>query len=342
MKFSFNYKEYRHNLAHELKDKRGKSKNSAKEHLKQEKLTTPNYDLSKRLRLIDKPLNLDLQKIKNATGDKLEKTENTTDYKKEVFDISNLIPNELKVYFDQVRLLELKSKINANEKWKKHLDIDPKLIPGYHEELDERSLGAWEKRKLYRPSNWRELEKTAKDLVNKITQGALNDPQKFNHVLGGGRPDLGIIKTSEVSLPENATPILHTISPISITNSRKKLEIIVPESSGFTKDKPKKIENSELYVAAGGTNFFNSALPVIIFDPKSKRFNSRCSFEIVIDDNFKPIDLVGALERANNHREIGILLNIHGKNVTFEDIAEWIVDLPNGIAIHLTDTNGSE
>lgn len=101
MKFSFDFENYRENLAEKIKEKKQESQEKAKKFLKQAK-KTDQYEIAKVL----KKTSFDIEKIKENTKEAVVKNKS---YETEEKDIGDLIPEDVKLYIDKERLREIKN-----------------------------------------------------------------------------------------------------------------------------------------------------------------------------------------------------------------------------------------
>jgi len=147
MKFSFDFENYRKKLAEDLVKKRKDSREGAKNLLDEEK-DTEKYQIAKRI----KNINYIEKKVENEIKKERER-EREVCIKIKTININNIIPEDLKIFFDQIRL-----------------------------EAIEEGL----RKKIVRPKNaksGKELHAILDSFVNEITEGDFLNPQRLNHVI---------------------------------------------------------------------------------------------------------------------------------------------------------------
>jgi hypothetical protein len=239
----------------------------------------------------------EIHRIKSAT--KREAKNAVNDF----IDVSAQIPDELKIYIDQQRV----------------------------EELTGKSLSSTNS-----PERLRMLQEQTVALVDRLTNGAFSNPNTFNTVVHAG--------TSMRSGYEN----------------KKWFSNKQGELHGRTFDPHERIKGASIYAAAGSSGFIMPDKEVVIIDPNSKKFrnnllgisdatNHRLSSSLTLleqadfsEEAEQEFEVAKGLEIAQRDPMNGVIIYFNNmpranrgeRDVTWRDIATWIVDLPNGKLYH--------
>jgi|GEM_PF-3731431 len=329
MKFSFDFENYRKNLADELKKKRKESKENARNFLGDEK-KTEKYNVAEEAKGID----FEIKKIKPDQKDKIKTLKSGGKYEVETIDIKDKIPENIRIFIDKRRIWETK----------------------YGElEEDVESENTIEAEEL-RPFSENE-EAELKRLINEITENNFSDKNKLNTVIGAYRAIYGdrlITQTSGVDMPKERAEMIKKIRKERVKGKKYKIHIPYNVNQFNPKD---LIWGRNAYFAAGDSHWLDPVKTLVICDPFSERFQKKANFVRPYfqsqeyqgawvnpkhDSSYDPENLPRArsyaknIEYASRNTEGGI--NITFKEMTkWIDIAEWIVDLPNGKIYKITE-----
>ena len=250
-----------------------------------------------------------------------ETFDDSLEFKKEIFDISEVIPEDIKSFFNEIRCQEVQEALSG-EKLTHPNDYDHKLI---------------------------EIKKQTADLVNKITEGAFFDKNKFQHVVYGNHGTKG-----------NKTRLTNVASAVFNEGiDSPKIKMLTNASHNSLAEIARAYFNNNFFelnpgisqyvwVNAGSTVFFLPQNPVVIFDPKSKRFCKFCRDVThnpptpLSELNKNIFDYSEALSSAHSDPANGVAITLVDprdpwQDVRWEDAAEWIVDLPNSSVKHITE-----
>ncbi len=237
----------------------------------------------------------------------------------ETIDISQKIPEAIKLLFDRSRVREI-----LGEKGK----------------IDDVHVG----------------EKELHDLINTITKGAFYDTNKINTVLLGNPISNGLGRKSSFSvgnikdIPTDEQDQLHYLSVPSGRPSEAMVHFPVERAVNFPEE---ELRDVGVWFAAGGSEVINGFDPIVICDPFSDRFlrrvysvefrGDRPGFKDAMSvsskrmDGWEPDNLAKykkIIEAVNEEKYEGAEFMFHETNtdvgLQWKDIAEWIVDLPEG------------
>lgn len=319
MKFSFDSEKYRKSLAEDLIKKRKESKEGAKELLKQEK-ETHKYKVASEIKNINE---LARKTIRGAEDAEKEKNK---DIEIEEIDINDIIPDEIRVYLDEVRL----SKI--------------------YEDLGRKYTGHKDSK------NREEMRTIAAEFVDELTEGDLLNPKRLNHVINGYASSRSLIgagtgkRVIESKVEDEDEKIF--LIPYSRDYSNDPLrKIDTSRAPSYTYDSGQK----GLFFASGGSHWYAPEKELVICNPYSQRFKGKISFiklslkEVVdisseMDDEQINELLDRAIEECGRYKESGVLIGLKDQIqfISWADIADWIVDLVNGKLYKITESKREE
>lgn len=331
MKFSFDAESYRKDLAEELKEKRAVSKDSAKEFLTNEQ-ETKRYAIAKDIKLVSS----EIRKMSGKESDASNGVENrsTPELQIETFDLSDVMPEDLKLYIDAIRLKEIKRKF-GEKRYPIDLGADQYPNEGKYpvyssSEVINRDNYYNAQRTDSEYTRTRELVKkeneiidVAKIFVNEVTEGSFGNPEMLTHVVDG---DYGV--------PEG---FVHRY-PHADKNDE------IPEEIKF--DIHNGGINNLWFLSGlrGGTQYFAVRKVIVICNPKSERFLKKIAGEKTSNYGEYSQPKLGrlparevfpsALASTLTGSDINIYFN---KPESWADIADWVVDLYHSRLYKITE-----
>jgi hypothetical protein len=323
MKFQSNFEGYRNDLAKDLKEKRGESREDAQVFLAAEK-ETDEYKLAKELK----------KEINNPKLESFDRQHDSIYFEK--IDIANQIPEELKIYLDKIKLIALDE---SQEEWI-YKNTDNSQSSDY----------VGKKGKLFNEN----LQKIAIDLLNKLTGGDFGSPKILNHVIGGFKKYSGdgeswnfediksqIIQRriggnsriggaffsagqSHYWTPDQA---LLLIDPGRASFKEKMQNVIGEQAPGIGSDGSHRYVNEPRSMQTVDSEI--GIRPEWTLD--GKRGGIR---RMTKDEKLKALEMIMRWDYAKHDSGVEITFN---KDTSWEDIAKWMVDLPNYTLYKLKD-----
>lgn len=343
MKFSFESKGYRDNLAKELTEKRKESRDDANQ-LLEEKKGTEEYSVAKDIKNVSSKI----EKSEKEAGAELEVKEierrDVGDkYEIKTFDISAAIPKSVQLYFDRIRL----QKVQELKDYPLKGDY---RVTGYTENIKELDgwfgdeiEGVWEDinnktdnflleetNKVFE-NRWKyifKIEKDAKNFINKITGGAFFDPKVFSHVIEGEMKDKRL--ESEKRFPHLSE------------------DVDVPREEVFGTN---QTEINQLYFNSGGSAWYHPLKIVILCYSENKKlagitksasvgWNTENTPLAWKDGSLSTPEVLKAAAKYTNPNHGGGILIKFKEEETWEEIADWIIDLWHGKLYRITEKTG--
>ena len=330
IKFSFDSQKYRRNLADKLREERITDRDTAKNILDNEK-KTKRYQISKDI----KRVSIENKKI---TG------ENNTETEVEIqtFDISDKIPEDIKLYFDEIRLGKIKKNFKLHKKYESGIQEEyqkeysegfydgkylRKMMENNLKDLPEESREKYIENMLdrdraqtisaYETQLW---DKRIKDFINEITEEAFYNPLMFCHAVGASQ------------------------TSAKAENMKKLLSRYVQEDDNAPQEEvfdATTATASSLWFNAGGeSRWFNPTKIIILCNAKNERFQNEVSGvgfyrekdaeeTKFIRNKSMPemLKLLAERESAIKGGSTGGIRIDFKKEEKWMDIADWIVDL---------------
>jgi len=310
MKFSFDYQDYRKNLADELKEKRKDSRKDAKDLLNKEKLTDA-YEVSKDAKRVN-------FEIENVTGEKE----------------LNTMGGNKKTVFES----DLSGKLQIEE-----IDVKDKFSEDFWLRIDKRRLdeiGKYEDSLIYKENPHRSM---GDEILEKLTEGDFINPERLINVQDGYFSPKNLLIHHPLSFHKvgKTTGKMINKLPKFISNSDKESDRVMVPTNRDGYELPS-------YFSAGGTHFYSDFKPIIICNPFSEKFKKILlkaeSFDgsvniqkdlmnresLIPDEEIKK-----ATAYANKDKSGGIKV-IFKRKATVFDIADWVIDLRNRKIIKIT------
>lgn len=295
MKFSFDAKGYRDNLAKDLIEKRKESKEEAKEFADKEK-ATKKYQIAKEI----KKINFSIEKL-----------ERDYEIKIETFDVSEKIPENIKLYLDELRLWNIK-KVTSEKKYGE------------------------------RPYADRNLIEEAENLIDDLTEGDFKNPEILNHVIGGFSYD----RAPSYLRLEKRTTLSESSGNLETTSIPIEDAFDLNEHIGFGVEAElwfgaggshwlRRPENAVIIVDPKRQEF-KSIIQRILYANERYQLGKRGGVEI---KDFRHMDEVlnKITQNANGDKEGGILIEFEKGQASWKKIAKWVVDLYHGKVYKLTE-----
>jgi len=333
MKFSFDFEKYRDNLADDIREKRKESKQEARDALEKEQ-KEERYKIAKEAKAVD----LEIKKVESLAKEEFEKS----DLSIKTIDIKDKIPEKIQLAIDRKRLTEIKYR-------------------GQDEEIKKSSS------KLRFD---KEIMDEAKEFVNEITNGDFLNPERLNTAIGGYRKNLPhkMLSQSEKVLPKEKTENIRKLSKEKHKDDSSE-KVYIPETSTFSPGDPiiGRGDNPRfpnLWFAAGDSHWWDPVKQLVIVNPYSKRFKDSIFYartpNLINEEeraSINPKDMEDEEKREIVNKELNKLVQYANKNtlagievcfkreeerVLFKDIADWIVDLPNGVVYKIEEKEKEE
>lgn len=365
MKFSFEAGGYRKNLAEQLKTERSVDKDGAEKLLEQER-STLQYQVSEDIKKVQR-------KIKEKRGESVEEENQITpekistevvkmegsdgvEHELEIstIDISDQIPDEIKLVYDIYRLAVLDTQF-------KHLDLGPRVIS--KSESDNVRWHNWEwividyvRHKSGEKGDLsKELEdyvddeipKTHKIFLNRITNGSFLDDQVFAHVVGA---------------EEDAQRDLKKRNRLKEMWANEQGDGTVAEKAFDVR----ATSSERLWVNAGGVSFTNFFKPTLLLDSRNKRLRTEVeslSFYNSLDrgnnsfyEYLRQIrlerrtdklpttideEIDAGVMKAAEKTQVGVCLNFK-RDEPWLYIADWMIDAYHGRLYKITEKSPQE
>ena len=329
MKSSFNFENYRNNLAKELVDEhKNAGTNAAREKLDKEKKTL-GYKISSSLNQVKRSLskneNLDLRN---------EHAEMKSRVSFEEIDVSDKIPKAIKLAIDHQRINAIREEL-LNKKVNKSIDKGDK---NFDAQLNAEIEAELKKRGVETGTGGLGLLKEL--VVNEITHGALFDSKSFNTVIDATRhsnthyePRAGAFLDSrgrvnaetKDNLSFNPDAYVRSKHP----NDEKNRMISTSSQSIFFSHSSEKDGIMRSYFTEGNQ--------VVIVNPESARFLKGVSgYDNHIRRDYD--DIQKSIQDYVAKPAQGMIFNINSQT-TWADMAEWIVDLSAGKAYKIKEAS---
>lgn len=326
MKFSFDARNYRDNLAKDLVEKRKESREDAKQFLDEEK-TVDRYLFSEDIKNLSTEIEKEKKEVKS---DEIERRDVDDNFEIQTFDISDRIPKDIQIYFDKIRLQKIQKELtdfpvkNDYREFHKtttHADGKRDLLLS---KLNKETQHKFEMRESEIVNKMRDydyqIRDEARNFIDELTDGAFYNPNMLSHVVEGNSKHPAL--KSENRFPH--------VNKDSNTLQEKSFEI-------------DNVSLDELWYTAGGSDqyIFDPTKVIVICDSNGKRIReslydlhgygdsnkqdwAKTKSELPMKERFEK-----AMDVARKSHIGGICITFDTEK-TWEEIADWIVDLYHG------------